>query len=136
VDATKLALDEINGLVDRAFTEEELKRAKDEILSQFLFEYDTKEKVLAERERLEFYGYPADYLEKYEAAIRKVTIEDLTTAAKKYVHPHQLAILVVGNQAEIKPSLDELGLGTVHSIDITIPGAAGGSAAGETQKEQ
>ena len=137
VDATKLALEEINGLVDRPFTDEELKRAKDEILSQFLFEYDTKEKVLAERERLEFYGYPADYLEKYEAGIRKVTLEDLAAAAKKYVHPHQLAILVVGNQAEIKPALDELGLGPAHPIDITIPQPPGGpgSAPGD-EKEQ
>jgi len=34
--------------------------AKDNILTRFLFKYDTREKVLAERERWEFYGYPAD----------------------------------------------------------------------------
>ena len=136
VDATKLALDEIAGLADRPFTEEELKRAKDEILSQFLFQYDSKEKVLAERERLEFYGYPADYLETYEAAIRKVTLDDLSRAAKKYVHPHQLAILVVGNQPEIKPSLDALELGPIHSVDITIPGAPSAGGPGASEKEQ
>jgi zinc protease len=123
VDATKATLDEIAGLNTRPFTEEEVARAKDNILNSFLFRYDTKDKVLAERERLEFYGYPADYLETYQAALKKVTVADVTAVAKKYIHPEKLAILVVGHKPDIKPGLDQLGLGPVHSIDIKIPGA-------------
>ena len=121
VDATKAALAEIDGLRTRPFTAVELQRAKDDILNSFLFRYDTREKILDERERLEFYGYPANYLETYRAAIEKVTLADVTAAAKKYVHPEKLAVLVVGNGAEIKPPVDALGLGAPHSIDITIP---------------
>jgi zinc protease len=121
VDATKLALAEIDGLTTRPFTEEELARAKDNILNSFLFRYDTREKVLAMRVRLEFYGYPSDYLENYRAALEKVTIADLDRVAKKYIHPGKLAILVVGNGPEIKPGLEELKLGPVLPIDITIP---------------
>jgi len=69
-----------------------LARAKDNILNSFLFRYDTREKVLAERERLEFYGYPADYLESYKAALEKVTLADLDRVAKKYIHPDKLAV--------------------------------------------
>jgi zinc protease len=136
VKATQAALDEIGGLTSRPFTEEELKRAKDDILNTFLFRYDTKDKVLAERERLEFYGYPADYLETYEAGLKKVTVADLNAAAKKYIHPDQLAILVVGNGPEIKPGLDELKLGPVQNVDITIPqpGAPAGMP-GAAEKE-
>jgi zinc protease len=121
VEATKAAMGEIAGLTARPFTEDELKRAEDNILNSFLFRYDTKEKVLAERERLEFYGYPANYLETYEAALGKVTVADLNAAAKKYIHPGELAVLVVGNGPEIKPGLDELNMGPAHPIDITIP---------------
>jgi zinc protease len=121
VDATKAALAEIAGMNTRPFTQEELARAKDNILNSFLFRYDTRDKVLAERERLEFYGYPADYLETYKAALEGVTIADLEAAAKKYIHPDKLAILVVGNGPDIKPGLDELNMGAVHPIDITIP---------------
>jgi zinc protease len=133
VDATKAALAEIAGLNTQPFTEVELKRAKDNILNSFLFRYDTKDKVLDERERLEFYGYPADYLETYKAGLEKVTLADLTAAAKKYIHPDKLAVLVVGNGPEIKPGLDELKMGIIQPIDITIPqpgqsaGAAGGA---------
>jgi zinc protease len=130
VDATGAALKVIGSLNSTPFTEVELKRAKDDILNTFLFRYDTPEKVLAERERLEFYGYPADYLETYEAALKKVTLADVTGAARKYIHPNELAVLVVGNGPEIKPGLDALKLGPVKTIDITIPGVPGGGARG------
>jgi len=131
VEATKAAMDVIAGLNTSPFTEAELKRAKDDILNSFLFQYDTRDKILAEREKLEFYGYPADYLETYKSAIEKVTIADVTAAAKRYIHPEKLAVLVVGNQSEIKPGLDALNMGPIKPIDITIPrppmpaGAAG-----------
>ena len=125
VDATKAAIGEIAGLNTKPFTQEELQRAKDNILNSFLFRYDTREKILAESERLEFYGYPADYLETYRAALEKVTLDDVTKMAKKYIHPEKLAVLVVGNSTEIKPPVDDLGMGAPKVIDITIPGAPG-----------
>jgi len=125
VDATKAVLAEIASLNTKPFTEEEVARAKDNLLSSFLFRYDTREKVLGERERLEFYGYPADYLETYQAALTKISVADVAAVAKKYIHPDKLAVLVVGNGAEIKPGLDDLGLGPAHPIDITIPQPGG-----------
>ncbi len=124
VDATKAAEAEIAGLNTKPFTDAELKRAKDDILNSFLFRYDTREKILDEREKLEFYGYPADYLETYRAALEKVTLADVTAAGKKYIHPDKLAVLVVGNGpeiAQIKGGLEALGMGPPKPIDITIP---------------
>jgi zinc protease len=129
VDATKAALVEISGLNSKPFTQEELDRSKDNILNSFLFRYDTKAKMLAARVRLEFYGYPADYLETYKANLEKVTIADLNAAAKKYIHPDKLALLVVGKESEIKPGLDELKLGPIQLVDITIPQPAKQDAA-------
>ena len=129
VDATKAAEAEIAGLNTSPFTQAELQRAKDDILNSFLFRYDTRDKILAERERLEFYGYPADYLETYRAALEKVTLDDVTAVAKKYIHPEKLAVLVVGNVTEIKPPVDTLGMGAPQAIDITIPHPAGPKAA-------
>ena len=133
VETTKQALSEIAGLTTRPFTQEEVDRAKDNILNSFLFRYDTRDKVLAERVRLDFYGYPANYLETYKAALEKVTVADLNAAAKKYVHPDKLAVLVVGDSAQIKPGLDDLKLGPVHSIDITIPQPKQATAAEKNQ---
>jgi zinc protease len=123
----------LDSLATQPITDEELKRAKDNILNSFLFRYDTKNKVLAERVRLEFYGYPPNYLETYKAALEKVTVADLNAAAKKYIHPDKYAVLVVGNGSEIKPGLDELKMGPVHNIDVTIPqpGAPAGAEKSE-----
>jgi len=136
VDATKAALAEIAGLNEKPFTDVELKRAKDDILTSFLFRYDTREKVLAESVKLEFYGYPANYLETYKAALEKVTLADVNAAAKKYVHPDKLAVLVVGNGSEIKPPLDDLGMGAAHPIDITIPQPKEAAGAGGQESKQ
>lgn len=133
VDATKLALQEIADLNARPFTEEELKRAKDDLLNSFLFRYDTRDKILDESEELEFYGYPPDYLDTYREAIEKVSLADLAAAARKYIHPDKLAVLVVGNGPEIEPPLGDLGLGAPTPIDIAIPQTPGGSASGGDQ---
>ena len=79
----------------------------------------------------------ADYLETYKAALEKVTLADLNAVAKKYIHPDKYAVLVVGNGPEIKPALDALNMGPVHTIDITIPqpGAPAGSGSGAEKQE-
>ncbi|MDR3739477.1 MAG: pitrilysin family protein [Terracidiphilus sp.] len=131
VDATLEALKQIGDMASTPVTAAELKQAKEQILNAFLFQYDTREKVLAESVKLEFYGYPADYLETYKAAVEKVTVADVTAAAKKYIHPDKLAVLVVGNGAEIKPGLEELKLGAAHPVDITIPQPAQAAPGGK-----
>jgi zinc protease len=68
---------------------------------------------------LEFYGFPADTFTKYPAMIEKVTAADVQRVAKKYVHPDQLAVLVVGNEPAFEKPLSTLG--EVTPIDITIP---------------
>jgi zinc protease len=123
VKAAKAMMDQIEALKTKPFTEDELKRAKDEVLNSFIFRYDTKEKVLAEATKLEFYGYPADYLERYHDAVEHVTTADLERVAKKYIDTSKLAVLVVGNEQQFGTPLTELGMGAPHPIDITIPGA-------------
>jgi hypothetical protein len=75
--------------------------------------------VLGERMLYEFYGYPADFLERYRAGIEKATVEDVNRVAAKYVHAEQFAVLVVGNPSEFGKPLTALG--PVTPIDITIP---------------
>jgi zinc protease len=119
------ALDEdIDELTKKPIDEEEIKHAKDAILNAFIFRLDSPDKVLAERMTYEFYGYPADWLDKLPAEIQKVTAADVNRVATKYVHRDQLAVLVVGNTKEFDKPLSSLG--PVKEIDITIPPPPGG----------
>ena len=119
VESIKALDEDIDNLSKQPITEDEIKHAKDAILNAFIFRLDSPDKVLAERMTYEFYGYPADWLDKLPAEIQKVTAADVKRIAEKYVHRDQLAVLVVGNTKEFDKPLASLG--TVNEIDITIP---------------
>lgn len=119
--ATAEMLKDTGELKTQPFTENELKLAKDQVLNGFIFNYDTRDKVLAATARLAFYGYPADYLERYRAGVEKVTVEDLERVAKARVDPSKLAVLVVGNAGDFSEPLTKLGLGAAQPVDISIP---------------
>src|SRR5207248_535093 len=90
----------------------------------FVFRFDSKEKVLAERIAYEFYGYPADFLERYRTGIENVTRQDVERAARKYVHKQQLAVLVVGNSADFDKPLSAFG--PVTTINLSSPELSAG----------
>jgi len=119
VKTAQALLQQIDDLKSQPFTDAEVRSAKDQLLNSFVFRYDSKDKLLSEQARLEFYGYPADFIDKYHDAIEKVTPADLERVAKKYIDPARLAILVVGNTAAFGEPLSKLG--PVQSVDISIP---------------
>jgi zinc protease len=119
VAATQALLAEIEKLKTEPPTPAELSKAKDQVLNSFIFHYDSPEKTLNEQVLLAFYGYPSDFLDKYKTGIEKVTSADVARVANKYVDPSKLAIVVVGNEAQITPKLDTLG--KVTDLDISIP---------------
>ncbi|HWY54328.1 MAG TPA: pitrilysin family protein [Terriglobales bacterium] len=119
VESVQALYKEMDNLEKNPISDDEIKRAKDSILNSFVFNFDSPEKVLHERMAYEFYGYPADYLERYRAGIEKVGKEDVARAATKYLHKNELKVLVVGNTAEFDKPLSSLG--PVTKVDITIP---------------
>jgi zinc protease len=111
--------EEVARLVNSPVTDREMSLAKESILNAFVFTMDTREKALNQQVLLEFYGFPTDYFAKYPSMIEKVTAADVQRVAKTYVHPDQLAVLVVGNEKDFEKPLSSLG--TVTPIDISIP---------------
>ncbi|HKU26905.1 MAG TPA: pitrilysin family protein, partial [Candidatus Sulfotelmatobacter sp.] len=119
IEAVQAVDEDIENLSKEPITDDEIQRAKDAILNAFIFRLDSPDKILAERMTYEYYGYPADWLDKYQAEIKKVTAADVNRVAAKYLHKDQLAVLVVGNTKEFDKPLSSLG--PVKQIDITIP---------------
>ncbi|MFM6078006.1 MAG: insulinase family protein, partial [Dolichospermum sp.] len=70
--------------------------------------------------RYEYYGYPADFLFRYQKAVAATTVADVKRVAQKYLKPQNLVTLVVGNQTGIKQPLTDLAT-KMTTIDITIP---------------
>jgi zinc protease len=119
IEAIQAAAEDIDNLAKQPITDDEIQRAKDAILNAFIFRLDSPDKILSERMTYEYYGYPPDWLDKYQAEIKKVTAADVNRVAAKYLHRDQLAVLVVGNTKEFDKPLSSLG--SVKDIDITIP---------------
>jgi zinc protease len=119
VEAIQALYEELDKLKTNPISDDEIKRAKDSILNSFVFNFDSPDKVLRERMAYEFYGYPADFLERFRSGVEKVQPADVARAAAKYVHKDQFAVLVVGNTSEFDKPLASLG--EVKNIDITIP---------------
>jgi len=110
---------EMETMRDRGVTQEELDRGRDAILNSFVFEYDSKVKVMNGRANLEFQGYPADFLERFQKGVEKVTVADVNRVAKKYLDKSKFAVLVVGKSADFDKPLSSFG--PVTAVDITIP---------------
>lgn len=74
----------------------ELAFAKQSILSRFVFEFDRPFKVVEQRARFYFYGYPDDYWRIYRDRIVAAGIEDLKRVGARYLHPDALRTVIVG----------------------------------------
>ena len=84
-----------------------------------MFNFDSPDKVLHERMAYEYYGYPADFLERYRAGIEKVTAADVARVAAKYCTKISLRYWWWATSAQFDKPLSSLG--AVTDVDITIP---------------
>ena len=134
IEAIRAATEDIDNLSKQPITDDEIQRAKDAILNAFIFRLDSPDKILAERMTYEYYGYPPDWLDKYQAEVKKVTAADVSRVAAKYMHRDQMAVLVVGNTKEFDNPLSSLG--PVKNIDITIPSPPAEKEQGEHRGEE
>ncbi len=119
VAAVNAIKSEIEGLKTKPPTPDELKKAKDQVLNSFIFNYDSPDKTLGEQVALAFYGYPSNFLDKYKSGIEAVTAADVSRVASKYIDVSKLAVVVVGNESEMKTPLSTLG--KVTTVDVAIP---------------
>jgi len=133
VQAIELMLEEMKKITEEPVTDEELKKAKDQILNTFVFQYDSKKKIVNRIKTLAYFGYPQDFDEQYKNKIESVTKEDILAAAKKHLKPEKVKILVLGNQEEFDKPLSTLG--DVKVIDISIPSPSTGADLPEASDE-
>lgn len=112
-------LQEIDGIVSNPPSEDEVETAKESILNSFVFNFDSKAKILDQQITYEYFGFPPDYLALYRRNIESVTAIDVARVAEKYIHRDRLAILVVGPAEGQDRPLDSFG--PVTRLDIAIP---------------
>ncbi|HEY9873154.1 MAG TPA: pitrilysin family protein [Candidatus Obscuribacterales bacterium] len=118
----KAVLSELDRIRTQPITPAELAYAKESVLNSFVFNFQDPSQTLSRLMRYEYYGYPKDFIFRYQRGVQATTIEDVQRVAKKYLQPDNIVTLVVGKAADIKPPLTTLST-EVTPIDITIPGS-------------
>ncbi|BAZ53644.1 peptidase M16-like protein [Nostoc sp. NIES-4103] len=111
---------EIKRIQNQTVTAKELAFAKESTLNSFVFNFQDPSQTLSRLMRYEYYGYPADFLFRYQKAVVATTAADIQRVAKQYLKPENIVTLVVGNQTAIQPPLTQLAV-KVTPIDVTIP---------------
>ena len=111
---------ELEKVRNEPITETELAFAKDSVLNSFVFNFQTPNQTLSRLIRYEYYGYPDDFVFQYRDGVENATTQQVLAAAQAMLKPEQLITVVVGNMAQIEPSLDALGAQPVP-LDVTIP---------------
>jgi len=119
VETLKAVREEVDRVRTAEVNEAELETAKETALNSLVFAFDTKSKTLGRMLTYEYYGYPRDFIQQYQAALQAVTRADVLRAAKEHLKPEEFTIVAVGNPADFGQPLASLG-GPVHNIDLTI----------------
>ena len=119
VDTLKAVREELDRIRTSEVTEAELETAKQSALNSLVFAFDTKAKTLGRMITYEYFGYPKDFIDRYQKALAAVTRADVLRVAKEHLKPENLTVVAVGNPADFGTPLESLG--PVSKIDLTIP---------------
>jgi predicted Zn-dependent peptidase len=116
VEALGLIKGIIQDIQTKPVTDEEMATSKNSLVNSFVFRFEQKRQILSQFMSLKVRGYPDNYLETYIDNIKKVTKADVQLAAKKYMDPDRMIMVVVGDEKKFDKPLASFG--RVKAIDL------------------
>jgi len=107
-------LKELQRMVEKPMSAEELTMAKDSIVRGLSSQFETSSSTTDVLANLVIYNLGLDYYSHFPADVTAVTAESAQAAAKKYLDPGKMIVVAVGDRAKIEPALKKLNLGPVE----------------------
>lgn len=95
-EAIKLIIQELRGMSGE-INIDELNRAKKYYTGHFPLNFDTYREMVGFLTRIEIEGLGLDYADRFEGLVSAVTLQDIKESAKKYLHPDDFCLVIVGN---------------------------------------
>ncbi len=89
-------------MADEGPTQEELDNAKSYLIGSYPLRFDTNAKIANQLFGIMQEGLGQDYVEKRNAQIEAVTLEDVKRVAKRLLETDNLIITVVGQPKNLK----------------------------------
>ncbi len=91
-------------------TQKELDYNKQSLIRRYPAGFETVGGISNQLANLVVYDLPDTYFNDYISKINAVTLADVTRAAKQYLDPSKMAIVIVGDRQVVEPGLKELSL--------------------------
>jgi predicted Zn-dependent peptidase len=102
---------ELRRIRDTLATPDELERTKQYLALRVPGSFETTGQVANQIGTLLTFGLPFTWFDDYVRRIMAVSAEDVRRAARIYVHPDSIAVVIVGDIQKIEPGVAKLGLG-------------------------
>ncbi len=137
-ESTFVALDLLRSEVVRTLNEplgeDEVRRARESVLNSLVFNYASPSAAAFRGAFYEAFGYPQDFLQRYQKGVEAATAASVQEAARRKVRPGEFVTIVVGKEADFDRKLESAGL-PVERVDISIPPPPSKVAAGDAGPE-
>jgi predicted Zn-dependent peptidase len=105
----KEILYEIDRLRTEPPTEAELRGIQNYIAGTFVLRNSARQGIASQLAFLDLYGLSEDYLRNYVQRVYALTPADIQRMARTYIDPSKLAIVVVGDRAQVTEQLKPYG---------------------------
>jgi predicted Zn-dependent peptidase len=102
----------------RPASEEELSRARNYLALRYPRGFETTALLVGRLEAKVVYDLPDDYFTTYMDRIAKVSAEDVSRVAAKYLDPSSAVVIVVGDRKKIEPAIRALNLAPVRVFTV------------------
>jgi zinc protease len=108
---------ELKKLVEKGITQPELELGRDSIVRSLPADFETSAQAAGALSNIYLYDLGTEYYAKLPAAMQVVNTESVLGAARKYLAPTRMVLVVVGDRATIEPELRKLNLGRIEFRD-------------------
>jgi len=108
---------ELNGIRE-PIPDEELNRAKNLVALSYPQNFQSVEEIALQIEELIEYNLPENFFNDYVKNMLSVKSDEVNTAAKKYIVPNEMIVVVVGDKSKIENGIKELNLGELKNLSV------------------
>jgi zinc protease len=110
---------ELKGIVgEKPITDEEIKTAKESLIQGLPDRFASVNAISGAITTLTVQGLPDDYYQTYAQKVSAVTKDDLLRVAKQYIDVGHLAIVIVGDRAQVEAALKATEIAPITMLDL------------------
>lgn len=117
VAAAREVLIEMARMRDELVAPEELSLATSYLDGVFPIRYETTSAIASALSALVIFGLPDDYFDRYRERVRAVTVDEVRRAAREYLRPERLQLVVAGAPA-LREELEAMAFGPLADVAV------------------